>query len=187
MNPMPTDPMSPEEMSPALQFVMKCWEHATHKSWTKLNTAMYRTVVTAIMSDMRFDAEDFAKMPRRQYWITQGGEGLYSLACGSDHGSANNSAAIAMETSYFQRKAFLWSDDGTTPNRLYVGAYMKWDGRTVFVTSMSADSLVACSYKDRSNGKIDKRYTITREAMLAERKGRKMAADAKKNLTTPRQ
>jgi hypothetical protein len=67
--------------------------------------------------------------------------------------------------------------------RLHVGAKFPWKGETVTVTSMGTDSATACSYakeeyvrcelcngyKSGGSNKLLHRYTITRDAIIAER------------------
>jgi hypothetical protein len=136
--------------SPAFQFVAHAWDAIPGNSWHRINSGMYSALNNAIRSGMKFDPQDIVQMGEQfdaGYWITNGGEGLYELACGSQRGSGNTSAAIAMET-WMGRPAYLWAERSKTPERLYVGARFTWRGHLVTVTSMGAESLVACTYKD---------------------------------------
>lgn len=164
---------SENHYSPALEFILLCWQRAPRKSWDRLNHAMYGATRIAIHSGMRFEPEDFAVLAaqtRSHRWIMNAGEGLYSEACGAERGTENLSAAIAMEASYFPRPAFIWAEEVKTPSRLSVGSRFTWQGLRVKVTSIHKDSLVACSYKDANEGEIDRRFNISLEALAAKRK-----------------
>jgi hypothetical protein len=140
--------------SPALAHVLHVWNHAPHKSNARFNGALYSALKNAIASGMEFHPDDLrwlAKENRLDWWLTDGGEGLYALACGSERGSENTSAALAFEK-HLGRPAYLWAEETKTPARLHRGSQFTWQGHRVRVTSFNDDdqSLTACSYKSTS-------------------------------------
>lgn len=140
--------------SPGLTCVQTAYECMPYgMSTERYRHGMWLILKSAVISGMRFEPDDFAKMKGPDLWCGRSGgdEGLYALACGCDRNTENISAAIAMEQ-WFKRPAVLWAEKTKTPERLYVGAKFTWDGRVVQITSMRDDSLVACTYSDRAEG-----------------------------------
>lgn len=136
--------------SPALQHVQHVWSNTRIRgSYQRLNTAMYLALKNAIEADLEFHEADLDKMPGIGRWLTAGGENLYALACGSERGILNASAAAAFEKMY-GRKVWLWAEETKTPGRLFIGSQFTWEGELVTVTSFNdtKQTLVACSYKD---------------------------------------
>jgi hypothetical protein len=159
------------EKSAALRFVTLAWECLPHGSWRRLNSAMFRTLKTAILGGMHFEPGDVTaiyKAFNAAHWIGEADEVLYAMACAGESG-ANVPAAMAWEA-HFGRPAYLWAEKTKTPERLHVGAEFTWQGQLVKVTSFdeSGTYLTACSYKDR--GRIDRRFKVTHAELVARRK-----------------
>jgi hypothetical protein len=143
-------------MSPALSCIQAAYEAMPYNnSRERYRHGMWNILRAAVVSNMRFAPDDFAKMKNPGSWCgAEGHEGLYALACGSDRLSENTSAAIALEN-WMERPAVLWAEQTRTAQRLYVGARFTWQGQVVTITSMQADHLIACTYKPRKTASED--------------------------------
>jgi hypothetical protein len=172
--------------SPALVLLRHVWKNEGEgmgKSWSRLNGAMQSALSLAIECGMRFNLGDFAEFGpafSASYWMGSDlGEGYYSRACGSSGYSGRscshgpNSSAYQSYEAWRKRTPFIVREKphgDAAKVRLCVGESFIWPDKedkpqTVWVTSFAADqtSLTACSYADRSKGKIKNRYTITHE------------------------
>lgn len=139
--------MKKPQESPVLTHVRHLWDHAARQSYTALNSALYSCLKHAIVTGFKFQPDDVQKLSSQfgfHRW-NGGGEGLYALACGSERGTGNTSAAIAFEQ-WFGRPAILWAEKTAKAERLFVGAQFTWRGERVTVTSIAGDHLIACSY-----------------------------------------
>lgn len=141
-----------DKLSPALNYIVACWEALPGGSWNRINQCMYRTLKNAIVGQMRFDEGDFEYMRmelRAGYWWHDV-DNPYSIACDSSDAHSNGnvgnlSAAKAIEH-YLGREPFMWAEATKTAKRLFVGAWFTWNGERVKVTSIAQDHLIACSY-----------------------------------------
>ena len=141
--------------SAALAHVQHVWRNAPDKSWQRFKSALHMALKNSLTSGMVFHPDDLRRMAKENRlgrWLTDGGEWLYALACGSERGSENTSAAIAFEK-HLGRPAYLWAEETKTPGRLHVGSRFTWQGHYVTVTSFAADgqSLTACAYKSQQH------------------------------------
>lgn len=164
------------------------------RSNERQNQVIDEAIRLAIGGGLRFDVGDFKALatPSHQSYYAKSflryhdQEGHYSAACGRDRGRENMSAALAFEA-WSGRKPFLIRQDPDvkTATRVYVGCQFQWYGQRVKATSFNdeAGSFTACTYKGReevrcdkcgqidwdktetSSEKIDKRHTITHEAI----------------------
>jgi hypothetical protein len=173
-------PPPPKGPSPAMQLVRRAWENrceATAHSWRTVNNTMYEALKLAITGGMSFAVGDVAEIYRSMrgsYWFGESGEGLYSIAC-----DAGNLQASQSFEAWRGRKPFMWEG-----KRLSVGSQFVWEGLLVRVTSFQDDAgaLTACSYKPNTEGvrwhrgAIDRRFSITREALAKAEKDRKTEA-----------
>lgn len=135
---------------------------ATGHSWMRLNGALFKLVNILIDAGVAFAEDDISRVRKDfagEHWFgVDGPESWYAAAV--DVG--NLSACTAIEH-YLERPR--WRIDGAI---LCVGASIKWDGRDCKVTSLGADSVIACSYKAKATrDKIERRYTITAEDIKA--------------------
>lgn len=120
-------------------------------SYKRLNPALRSTLADCISADLPFQANTFHKIYhvlRGSWWFGDGsgshvGEHFYTQACEVDHAGAQQSFE-----KFAGRPPVLWEENAKTPERLHVGSRFTWLGHFVTVTSMRADSLVACTYKD---------------------------------------
>lgn len=168
--------MAKKTDSPALQFVRLLYregQQATDHSWTRLNAALSEATAVAIRGGLCFDLGDFKAFYsdlNAGYWIGSHPSGFYRLAC--EYG--NLSACKAYEHCYGFKPYELEGQ------RVFVGHDFNWNGERVTCTSISKESLVACSYKpsdpDGYRSKILHRYSITNAEMAAESKKRQGAA-----------
>lgn len=139
-----------KKQSPGLAHVLNVWDNAPRNSYTRLNGALWSALNNAINGGLRFALGDIQYLNqncRTGYWLH--GEGLYAMACGSERGTENLSAAMAFEEAW-GRPAWLWAEDTRTPERLYLGAKFTWKGHCVTITSFDDQkrSLVACTYHE---------------------------------------
>lgn len=123
--------------------------HSPERSYKRLNPALRSTLGNCIEADLPFLPDTFRRIfseLRGSWWFGDGagshkGEHFYTMACGMNHASAQQSFE-----SFAERPACLWEEQVKTPVRLHVGARFTWKGQFVTVTSMRKDSLVACTY-----------------------------------------
>lgn len=180
----PPQPKPGAGPSPALTFVRHAWEsrcEATPHSWSTINATMRATLMLAVTGGMSFAKGDFAEIYRSMrggYWFGESGEGYYSAAC-----EAGNLQACASFEEWTGRKPFMWEG-----SRLHVGRRLTWEGLDVKVTSFQDDKghLTACSYTYDGRGrdiKIERRFTITREALARAEKDRKTLAVIERDST----
>lgn len=177
---MPKKNRKEEPASDGLAIVRAAWSRLPRKSWRRLNAAMSAILFAAVRGGARFHEDDFITIcaeTNAGRWIGEAWEHLYALACGGERGTDNPSAAIAIEK-HRKRPAWLWPQT-RTPSRLFVGAEILWEGERLSVTSLAADSLVACQHMNRQ---VVRRVRITREAM---EEVRKAADDLRKSLEKP--
>jgi hypothetical protein len=143
------------KISPARKHVEHAWNSVPRSSSDQRRTNVtYSALCDAISGGMHFGENDFAIIKKRIGLVAILGtetrqrlERLYALACGKERASANSTAVAALEK-YLKREPFLWAERARTPERLYVGSELTWEGVRVKVTSFSADgsSLSACQY-----------------------------------------
>lgn len=194
--------MPKDKRSAVIQLLDLIWENANaavDHSWERLNHAMYAALKMAVGAGFEWHASDFKHVVENYSsgrWISDSTEWVYTLAvvCG-------NSSAFKSYEAWANREPFIADDVGLREysaggymhmtgdrqkERLAVGFTFPWRGYTVKVTSFAKDgkSLTACSYKPRAEGeygdKVEKRFTITRDDIIAdraERKERKEIAD----------
>jgi hypothetical protein len=159
--------------SPAFQIISLFHAHEGYqqgRSNIRTDHAHQAIMRDCIRYGVRFDLDDFAV-------IRGAGEWEYGIACGSERGILNPSAAQAYEK-FVGRTPFLIADEGTvTPTRIYVGRQFKWKGKDVTCTSFAADqkTFTACSYKPDPKGlgysrDVEKRFAISHEDIYNERK-----------------
>jgi hypothetical protein len=193
-----------DEPSPAAHFIRFFREHQGYqqgRSNERWNAGMRECLRVAIRYGLRFDKEDFAVMtqPNARHNCTGHPMGIsldvreweYAIACGSERGILNLSAAQAYEHA-LKRKPFLIEDDHdtTTPTRIYEGREFKWYGKTIKCTSFAEDqqSLIACTYKPQEKGtyerKLDKRIRITHDDIKEHRKCRALAIRLREHANT---
>jgi len=144
-------------------------------SYKRLDPALRSTLSNCIAADLPFRQDTFSRIYnklRGDWWFGDGGgshigEHFYTQACEFNHASAYQSFEA-----FAGRPGVLWEEDIATPCRLYVGSRFTWKGYYVTVTSMRADSLVACTYKTAPDadqgitvgskvGAYDKPYVVT--------------------------
>ncbi len=134
--------------------LQQLFENCPRNSYGRLNGALYSTLRACIAADLPFQRDTFERIYRQlrgHYWFGDGagshaGEGFYNLAIACNHASA-----IQSFEAFANRPGVLWEENDNTPERLHVGKQFTWQGYYVTVTSMRADSLVACTYKDAKN------------------------------------
>lgn len=170
--------MAKKQESSALQFVRLLYregQQATDHSWTRLNAALSEATAVAIKGGLCFELGDFKAFYsdlNAGYWIGSNPSGFYAIAC--KYG--NLSACKAYEHCYGFKPYELEGQ------RVFVGHDFKWNGEHVTCTSISKESLIACSYKPRESAdgygrdKILHRYSITNAELAAEHKKRQGAA-----------
>lgn len=135
----------------------KMLRNSPERSYKRLNPALRSTLANCIEADLPFQEDTFGKVYKELlggWWFGDGagssvGEHFYTLACGVNHASAQQSFER-----FAGRPGCLWEEDAKTPVRLHVGSRLTWKGQFVTVTSMRVDSLVACTYQnvDRVEG-----------------------------------
>ncbi len=184
----------------------------TSHSWGRINSAMRSALKLTIGSGFKFLADDFAYVManyRSDYWISDP-EWMYAYAIAEGNKTAvasfeawkRREPFIADDVSMGERHEYAHASGTRDKERLHVGAQFKWKGQRVTVTSFSKDglSLTACSYKPNpepatcskchrkewgnNERKIDKRFTITREAIILDRAERKERALTMTELKT---
>lgn len=176
------------EASSAIRLLDLVWDEnqtAVAHSYERLNHAMRDALQLAIGAGFTFAAGDIKHIwesYRTSYWIGESPEWVYALAI-----AVGNLSAVKSFEAWKGRDAFIADDvrlncsgegylhggPGTRQKeRLAVGFTFMWRGYDVKVTSFAGDgqSLTAVSHKERFHeGKVDKRFTITRDAIFAER------------------
>lgn len=124
--------------SPAVRFVRLLHHKTREKSTQKQPHLIRKAIELAVEAQMRFDVDDFEVLRR---YCTYYGEDEYRFVIES-----GNVSALAALEKFMEREPF-WFDpagDGEK-KRLYVGAYFKWVGLDVKVTSIKdSDNLIAC-------------------------------------------
>jgi hypothetical protein len=166
---------------------------AVEHSWERLNHAMRHALELAVGAGFTFAESDIAYVHanyRSGYWLGESSEWVYALAIG-----VGNLTAAKSYEAYAKREPFIADDvrlhinsQGYTNGdsgkrqreRLAVGSEFPWKGATARVTSFSGDglTLTACTYKPRNSNdhlreRIDKRYKISRDDIIADRAERK--------------
>ncbi len=153
------------------------------KSWEVLNRSMQNAMNLAITSGFKFAPSDLDCLEKFNPGRWFDGEGHYRSAVSS----RNVSACIAIEN-YCGRVAFIVDYvngagyrrvDNVSRGRVCVGSEFHWAGEQVTVTSIGTDSFIACSYWGKTvsteRAKIKRRYTVTKQDIVNERKARKDA------------
>lgn len=182
-------------VSDAIKLLDLVWHNAndgTSHSWERLNHAMLAALRLAVGSGFKFtltDVKHVFENYRSERWIGDW-ETIYSIGV-----AVENMPFVTSYELYRKRMPFI-ADDVTMEDRsgyahtgghitrakcrLTVGSTFQWKGVKVKVTSFSSDNsyLNACSYKPRTpdgyeSSKIDKRFKIAREDIIAERAERK--------------
>lgn len=187
--------------SAAIRFLDMTWKWAnseTPHSWERLNHAMHGALKLAIGAGFPFGKNDIAYIHSNYnsgFWLGDSDEWIYSDAILAGNASCFKSyelhygrePIIADDVSFSPNSAYLHGGSGRAKERLAVGFSFPWKGYKVTVTSFNDEkkSLTACSYKKTDSGyhrKVEKRFTITRDDILAERAERKERADIEKQL-----
>lgn len=171
-----------------------CSAGVTH-SWGHVNGSM-RSALELAIGGFKFDLGDFDIISDRSkynfgYWCGDSVEWIYSQAIHACNMSAvhafekwkGREPFIADEVTFDHRQNCYRNSGGDRKKeRLFVGAWFRWQGIQVKVTSFSDDQsyVNACSYKARKKGeygdKIDKRFKLnaldikTGRAEMKERK-----------------
>lgn len=173
-----------------LDLIYENTNRATTHSWERLNHAMRAALTLAVGSGLEFALGDLAHIGssyKSGYWLGDSDELVYNEAILN-----GNMTAIKSFEAWKAREPFI--ADGVRPaecygtfvhgssdrqrERLHKGASFNWKGHRVTVTSFAEDqkSLTACSYKPDKDGfrteKVAKRFKITRDDILADRKAR---------------
>jgi hypothetical protein len=180
-----------KDKSPAMQVLSLVWEHSNKgvaHSWERLNHAMWTALSLVIGAGFLFREDDMATIAnsfRFGYWCGETPEWIYTTAVNATNVSAaksyeawkNRKPFIADNVgyAYHGRGPYMHGGSDRQRDRLTVNSVFKWKGYKVTVTSFSDDQLqvIACSYKDSSRNKVEKRFRITREDLLADRAERK--------------
>jgi|GEM_PF-1815389 len=185
---------------PVIQLLDLVWEQANSEvshSWERLNHAMRGALRLAVGAGFEFAEDTLAKVAgkyRFSRWCGDSVEWIYTQAI------AEGNIAAAQSFEAWQGRAPFIADDvdlgrnhhyahmasSRQRERLAVGFQFNWKGKRVTVTSfapgdsVTADgggSLTACSYKaqaaDDYSNKVEKRFTITRDDIIADRAERK--------------
>jgi len=156
-------------------------------SWQRINYAMQNALEIAIGALFEFTPGDWKHILSNYkscFWIGDDVERWYSNAVASgnsssftDFESMRNRQPIIADNVDPVKSAYAHVTGSRVKERLHVGAKLQWQGHRVTVTSFKGDgSCTACAYakRDGYDGKVIKRFTITREAIIGER------ADAKR-------
>ena len=204
------------EKSKVMQFITLVWENATKGvpfSYERINHTMQRAMSVALGA-FEFELDDYGDICRGDfrvgYWLDC--ERAYTSAVVN----GNTSAVLSIEK-HLGREPIIaddvdppdyWQDRNThlvgtrQRERLHVGARLMWKGELVTVTSMGQDSATACSYKTTMEAqicptcrhcrfgektKVLHRYTITREAVIANRADRKRRKEIWDRLAAARE
>ena len=120
-------------------------------SYSRLNPALRSCLGDCISADLPFLPDTFSRIYnelRGSWWFGDGagsamGEHYYAQAI-----AVNHAAAYQSFEQFAGRPGVLWEENAGLPVRLHVGAEFTWKGTFLTVTSMRADSLVACAYKE---------------------------------------
>jgi len=152
--------------SPALTAFRLLVELTPTESWRDVNSCRFDALAYAT-EYLRFDPSDVKTIYnefRGSYWFGCGSgadERLYERAVKK----GNVSACVAWEK-FFGRKPWIGDTSEGKRERLAVDIKIRWEGVWCFITSMSDEKLIACTYKKGTGyeRKIDRRFTITREA-----------------------
>lgn len=151
--------MENNSKSQVIQFLDLVWNGVNHNktnfSWVRLNDSMRRGLHLAIISQLKFDIDDFdyiSKHYRWGYWASDG-EQFYFRAI-----LENNVSAIKSIEKHWNRKPFITDNVSLQKGsmghserkrcRLCVGAEFYWNGERVTVTSFKDKEalVIACSY-----------------------------------------
>lgn len=151
-----------KEDSDVIKFLRFIWD-----ANQKLNAnALISGIRLAIESGMKFELNDFERIPRRYYgyeWFgSKEKEYFYSIASKSNNLSACESLELLMN-----REPFILMG-----KRIYVGAQFQWQGTNVKCTSFADGSfyLIACQYGwINARLVILKRFKITQEDLAGKR------------------
>lgn len=192
--------MKKQTESQVIQFLRLAWENSDAGvpfAWERLNHTMAAAMRVALGA-FKFEPGDYATAMKEfngGRWCDP--EGSYATAVAN----GNLSACVSIEK-YIGREPIIADDvkmghvyqanthliGDRQKERLHVGCSIRWKGETVKVTSFSGGAAIACSYKrvgemkacdkcghttEWPKEKILHRYTITREAVIAERAERK--------------
>ena len=123
--------------SPALRFVLLLVDKSRENSTSKRPGLIRSAIELAVEAHLRFDIDDFAKL-RRHYAYCD--EAAYRFVIKSE-----NASAIAALEAYMKRTPFWFDDPNVEKKRIYDGAYFRWEGLQVKVTSFKDENnLVAC-------------------------------------------
>ena len=166
-------------MSAVTQFINLAWSNAaSHRGWTIFNQHVRQAVFIAVegFEWKPGDLEAILALRNRRYGITKClGERWDEWIHAAGVRTGNDSFVQEFERHFGWTPLIVDRANGRDRDRLCLNSRFVWNGELVKVTSISSDSAIACSYSD--DGKIRKRYTITRESILAERKQRKETSD----------
>lgn len=135
---------------PVFQIIQTLLANSPEASYKRLNPALRCALGDCIAAGLPFKRDTFTRIYnelRGGWWFGDGagsamGEHYYSKAC-----SVNHTPACLSFEQFAGRPGVLWEEHSKTPARLHVGSEFSWGGYYVTVTSMRADSLVACTYK----------------------------------------
>lgn len=153
------------------------WEHASFKSWDRINRAMRDALRLVVCADMGLSADDFATIYgkfRGGYWMGENDEWVYSLAVAME-----NKEVIAAYEAVKNRKPFVANDvridEGgylhassvnRSRGRLVVGAETAIEGKRWHVTGFddAAGKVRLANYKaGYREGKPDKLRSLTHD------------------------
>lgn len=165
-------------MSYATSFVLAALHGSSRaggRSWTVVNAATSAALHLAIEHGFVFDHDDMEHI-FRVCRNTGSIDDYYSTACRY----GNRSAAISLEKMLSRRPFFVrmkdrWPDSRQFPgakplDRAHVGMRFPWEGEYVRVTSVSDESITACSYHSdghKETSVVKRRFTITRADLKA--------------------
>jgi hypothetical protein len=194
-----------------LDMVWENTNKAVGHSWERLNHAMQEALSLTIGAGFEFAEEDMAAIASKYnfgYWCGESPEWIYGAAV-----DATNLSAAKSYEKWKNREPFIadnvkregfrggYRHGGHSERqreRLAVGAIFPWKGYTVKVTSFAKDgkSFTACSYLrtkdeefsqrmgwDSYEEKLERRFRITREDIIADRAERKERDDLVNSLT----
>jgi hypothetical protein len=142
--------MKKQHNDPVFDILQAMLANSPEASYSRLNPALRSCLGNCISADLPFQPDTFSKIYRQlrgSRWFGDGagscvGEHYYTHAV-----ECNHAAAYQSFENFAERPGVLWEEDGIEPKRLHVGSRFTWKGEFLTVTSMRADSLVACSYK----------------------------------------
>jgi hypothetical protein len=175
--------------SPVISLIRNVWTNAHRDSWQALNGALHAALMIAIRSGYKFEPGDFQMMARSPQHLDGGFNGghwmvneerFYSVACGSERGSFNLSAAISYET-WQDRTPFLLSQPGVKSKlRLAVGIEFRWsDGQRYKVSSFPSGNEYLNALSLEWDDEPQRRVKITHAAIKAFNASLKPAKEAK--------